>query len=98
VLFPEYLTCEDRSGEIAAHVVEWLTHPGRYQRRVEQLKALRESVAMPGASRRSAAYILQEANQAKIAQVVPRPHFQMGMPLESDGGWLPQAESQKTGE
>ena len=29
VLFPEYLTCEDRSGQIASHVIEWLTEPSR---------------------------------------------------------------------
>src|SRR5207237_162458 len=27
VLMPEYLTCEDKSGELAAHIVEWLTRP-----------------------------------------------------------------------
>ncbi len=25
VLFPEYLTCQDKSEQIAAHVIDWLT-------------------------------------------------------------------------
>ncbi len=29
VLFPEYLTCEDKSQQIAAHVVEWITEPAQ---------------------------------------------------------------------
>jgi lipid-A-disaccharide synthase len=58
VLFPEYLTCEDRSAQIAAHVVEWLTDPAKRTARVEALAALKEHVAHGGASGRAADYIL----------------------------------------
>jgi lipid-A-disaccharide synthase len=29
VLYPEYLTCEDKSAQIADHVIEWLVRPAR---------------------------------------------------------------------
>jgi len=59
VLFPEYLTCEDKSAQIAAHVVEWLRDPAKRQARVAELAALRQRVAHGGASRRAAAYIVE---------------------------------------
>jgi lipid-A-disaccharide synthase len=58
VLFPEYLTCEDRSAAIAGHIIEWLTDPSKRQTRVESLQALRDQVAHGGASHRAAEYIL----------------------------------------
>ncbi len=59
VLFPEYLTYEDKSAEIAGHVVEWLTDPAKRTARVEALAALRDRVAHGGASGRAAEYILE---------------------------------------
>jgi lipid-A-disaccharide synthase len=58
VLFPEYLTCEDKSPQLAGHIIEWLTQPERRTARVEQLKKLRADVAHGGASSRAAEYIL----------------------------------------
>jgi lipid-A-disaccharide synthase len=58
-LFPEYLTCEDKSAEIAGHIVQWLTDPASRAARVEALAALRDRVAHGGASGRAAEYILQ---------------------------------------
>lgn len=58
VLFPEYLTSEDRSSQIAQHLVEWLTDPAKRQKRVEALATLRDRVAHGGASGRAADYIL----------------------------------------
>jgi lipid-A-disaccharide synthase len=58
VLFPEYLTCEDKSSQIAGHIVEWLTDPAKRAARVEALAALKERVAHGGASGRAADYIL----------------------------------------
>ncbi len=58
VLFPEYLTCEDKSAEIAAHVIEWLTHPTKRRERIEALRRLKDQVAHGGASRRAADYIV----------------------------------------
>jgi lipid-A-disaccharide synthase len=57
-LFPEYLTCEDKSDEIARHVIEWLKDPAKRAERVEALAALKAEVAHGGASRRAAEYIL----------------------------------------
>jgi lipid-A-disaccharide synthase len=73
VLFPEYLTCEDRSAQIASHIVEWLTDPAKRASRVEALEALCERVAHGGASNRAAEYILDSLDRRKLC--VPRPHF-----------------------
>jgi len=59
VLFPEYLTCEDKSAQIAGHVIEWLTDPARRAARVEALAVLKAQVAHGGASSRAAEYILE---------------------------------------
>ena len=59
VLMPEYLTCEDKSGQVAGHVVEWLTDPAKHAARVAQLTELRERVGHGGASLRAANYMLQ---------------------------------------
>ena len=40
-LFPEYLTCEDKSAEIAGHIIEWLTDPAKRAARVEALAELK---------------------------------------------------------
>jgi lipid-A-disaccharide synthase len=60
VLMPEYLTCEDKSQQVAAHVVEWLTDSARRINRIDQLCALRDRVGHGGASRRGAEYIVAE--------------------------------------
>lgn len=73
VPFPEYLTCEDKSAEIAAHVIEWLTDPVKREARVARLERLRDHVGHGGASQRAAEYILQTL-RARPA-LVPRPHF-----------------------
>jgi len=62
VLFPEYLTCEDKSAEIAAHVIEWLEDPAKRAARVDALTRLKHEVGAGGASRRAArrwGYVLQ---------------------------------------
>lgn len=58
VLMPEYLTCEDKSAQVAAHVVEWLTEPAKRAARVGELSALKDQVGHGGASSRAAVYIL----------------------------------------
>lgn len=58
VLMPEYLTCEDKSAQVAAHVIEWLTEPAKCEARVSQLAALKEQVGHGGASSRAADYML----------------------------------------
>lgn len=73
VLFPEYLTCEDKSEQIAAHLIEWLTDPAKRAARVAQLEALKAKVAHGGASSRAAEYMLDVL--ARRHQPIPRPHF-----------------------
>jgi lipid-A-disaccharide synthase len=57
VLMPEYLTHQDKSREIAAHAIEWLTDESRRAERVGRMEALRDQVGHAGASRRAAQYI-----------------------------------------
>ncbi len=64
VPMPEYLTCRDRSPQIAQHVVRWLTDPQAHDHAVARLCQLRESVCQPGAALAAAACILQHAASA----------------------------------
>jgi lipid-A-disaccharide synthase len=73
VLFPEYLTCEDKSQQLADHVIEWLLDPAKRSARVAQLKTLKEKVAHGGASGKGAQYILDVL--ASRHPPIPRPHF-----------------------
>jgi len=57
VLMPEYLTYEDRTANLAEHVVEWLTDEPLYVERRQNLAALKDRVAQGGASERAAEYI-----------------------------------------
>lgn len=58
VLLPEYLSADDKSGELATHCIEWLTDPDAYHRTVAGLSALRDRVGLGGASDRAALYVL----------------------------------------
>jgi hypothetical protein len=59
VLMPEYLTCQDKSVQIASHVEIWLTDDKRRQQTVNQLMELKTRLGQGGASRRAAQYIGQ---------------------------------------
>ena len=76
VLFPEYLTCEDRSPQIATHVVQWLTNARKREALVARLAQLKAEVGQPGASARAAEYLL--ATLAGRPASIPRPHFPAG--------------------
>ena len=73
VFFPEYLTCEDKSAQIAAHLLEWLSDPVKREARMAELAGLKAKVAAGGASRRAAEYILGAL--APRPPGTPRPHF-----------------------
>lgn len=73
VLMPEYLTCGDRSPDVAAHVIEWLTDPVKRKARVAALGELKERVGFGGASRRAAEYMLRELDSPRQRQL--RTHF-----------------------
>ena len=64
VLMPEYLTSQDKSGELAEHVANWLADEDQYRRRVQQLHQLKAQVAHGGASERAAEYITTLASAA----------------------------------
>jgi lipid-A-disaccharide synthase len=73
VLFPEYLTCEDKSAQLAAHVIEWLTDAPKREERIAQLAQLKAEVCHGGASARTAEYILGVLGSRPVP--IPRPHF-----------------------
>ncbi len=73
VLFPEYLTCQDKSQALASHVVEWLTDRAAHERLTGRLADLKRSIGHGGASRRATEYILDVL--ARERPPVPRPHF-----------------------
>jgi lipid-A-disaccharide synthase len=73
-LFPEYLTWEDKSTQIAAHVVRWLVDDNRHEELVAELAKLKARVARGGASRVGAEYILAQLDARR--RFVPRPHFE----------------------
>lgn len=81
VLFPEYLTCLDRSERIARHVIDWLADEPRRRRLIGELARLKVRVGHGGASRRASEYILRALGAAP--PVVPRPHFLPGMKVAS---------------
>jgi lipid-A-disaccharide synthase len=73
VLFPEYLTCEDKSPQIAAHVVEWLNNPAKHAARIAELAQLKQQVCHGGASRVAAQYIVKAITP--VGHPIPAPHF-----------------------
>lgn len=79
VLMPEYLTFEDKSQEVAGHVIEWLTEPAKRTERVRQLTSLRQLVANGGASRRASDYLVQELDRLAIRPSL-RTHFPHARP------------------
>ena len=75
VLMPEYLTCGDKSSDIAAHVIQWLTDDAARAAKVAELEALKAEVCQTGASQRAAAYIVDQLTAQRGATTIPRPHF-----------------------
>ena len=71
-LFPEYLTCQDRSAQLARHVIEWLTDRPARQRLVDRLTQLKAEVGHGGAAESAARYIV-DAIDTESAPL--RPHY-----------------------
>lgn len=69
-VMPEYLTRGDKSEEMAAHVVRWLTDEDAYQTKVDRLTELSNKYSKSGATRRAADYILAELG-VSVADNVP---------------------------
>lgn len=72
-LFPEYLTCEDKSPQLARHVVGWLTDRRARDLLVERLERLRDEVGHGGAAAAAAGYILAELGRRAAPALAP--HF-----------------------
>lgn len=81
VLMPEYLACEDKSQQVAGHVIEWLTDPAKRSARIAQLAGLKERVANGGASKQAADYMLSELENYRVSRL-SRPHFPFETRLE----------------
>lgn len=57
-LFPEFISCTDVSEPISRHVLNWLGNPVAHAQVVADLTRLKSRVAQPGATERTAHYIL----------------------------------------
>jgi lipid-A-disaccharide synthase len=73
VLYPEYVTCADKSRPLAAHAIRWLTDREEREKLVRRLESLKTEVAHGGAARSAADYIL--ADLQRRPQAVPVPHY-----------------------
>jgi lipid A disaccharide synthetase len=62
VPYPEYLTCRDRTPDIAAQVAAWLDDPSRREQTIRWLDELTAKYGAAGASRNAADYILATLN------------------------------------
>lgn len=59
-IYPEYPVYTDESEAIAGHVLRWLADPAERGRVVDKLRALRATVAVPGAVGRAADFLVSE--------------------------------------
>jgi lipid-A-disaccharide synthase len=66
VPFPEYLTCEDKSKQMARHIVIWLTDSAERHRCSAQLRQLKAGFAVRGASWRAADYIVDALSESRV--------------------------------
>jgi lipid-A-disaccharide synthase len=73
-LFPEYLTCEDKSQQLAAHVLTWLTDTAQCDCLIHKLRQLKVEVGHGGAASRAAEYIIAHCPPRPTR--IPRPHYQ----------------------
>jgi lipid-A-disaccharide synthase len=96
VLFPEYLTCEDKSAQIAAHVTKWLNDSSAREELVARLAKLKAVVAHGGASARASEYILRALGEPSAP--LPRPHFGQQAALSTQYSVLSRQRAQGTGQ
>jgi lipid-A-disaccharide synthase len=62
-LFPEFLTDRCEAEAISGHVLRWLNEPAAYEEVCKELATLRERVAVPGACKQAAIYVLDSLRQ-----------------------------------
>jgi lipid-A-disaccharide synthase len=75
VLMPEYLTYEDKSGQLAAHAVQWLTDAAERERIVGEMLKLKEVVGHGGASQRAAEYMMKELSSCRLRELRTHQEF-----------------------
>ena len=92
VLFPEYLTHDDKSLFIASHLIQWLACENQRDSVVAELAKLKARVGHGGASRAAAELILVEVRN-RSATKQPRPHFTPGTIVPSSSGTEHAAEA-----
>lgn len=73
VLYPEYVTCSDKSRQLASHAIRWLRDDAERKALIGRLESLKTEVAHGGAARSAAQYILAEL--ARRPQPIPGPHY-----------------------
>jgi lipid-A-disaccharide synthase len=66
-LFPEFLTRTCPAAAMAGHVLRWLDDPAACEALRQELRALRDRVARPGACDRAAAAVLELAGSRRMA-------------------------------
>jgi lipid-A-disaccharide synthase len=59
-LYPEFGVSDDRSADIAQHVIRWLQHPAELTATVKELHELNARVAKPGAVERAAEFLIRD--------------------------------------
>ncbi len=84
------MTYEDKSAEIAGHVIDWLDQRQTAGKAlVAELAKLKAQVGHGGASRSAAELIVSEVEargESSPRVRPPKPHFVPGMRVESSGG------------
>jgi hypothetical protein len=81
--FPEYLTVEDRSAEMAHHIIRWITDENCRQQTIAALQPLRETFVHPGASKRAAKYILEKLGRSTKDPLNESPEVAQRMDVDS---------------
>ncbi len=68
VPMPEYLTYEDKTEQLASHIVHWLSSADSYQSRQAYLAELKQTLAHGGASQTAANYMLNTLGAPSVRQ------------------------------
>lgn len=82
VPFPEHLTYQDRTQQMADQIAEWLSDEPRFQQRVQVLQKLKQRHASGGASSRAANYILRHL--CRDTPPLSGPHFDLAKTHSTD--------------
>ena len=67
-LYPEFATHRCESGPVSERILRWLNDPAAYSALCDELSALRNRVAKPGACDRTAQFIIDRLAQPEVAR------------------------------